>query len=197
MSAFDLPVGPGVPVLDLVVAQLFRASSYSLNSVTADFMLRRTIPITIFVDGDYEEIGTVAADLKDRAIEILASSGYILVGQWGPHEGSYLITLFGQAKEPERGSSLLEETFPELSDRFRALSEYIPEVARRGIRVFFIVGTTVIPLLAFAGALPPTVPFMVLEGIALCYDNARAIEELRSALGSGGFDRRHPGKFEL
>ena len=158
MSDFDLPVDPGVPVLDPVVAQLFRASSISLDSATADFMLRRTIPITIFVDGDYEDIGTVAADLKDRAIEILASSGYVVVGQWGQHEGSYLITLFGQGKEPERGSSLLEETFPELSDRFRALSEYIPEAARDRIRVFFIVGVSVITLLAWVGAFPPTIP---------------------------------------
>ena len=90
-----------VPILNPVVAELFRASSYSLNSETADFRLRRTIPITIFVDGDYEDIGAVAADLQDRAIEILASSGYKLVGQWGPHEGSYLITLFGQGKDPE------------------------------------------------------------------------------------------------
>ncbi len=67
-----------VPVLDSVVAQLFRASSYSLNSETADFRLRRTIPITIFVDGEYEGIGEVAANLKDRTIEILANSGYKL-----------------------------------------------------------------------------------------------------------------------
>lgn len=176
-----------VPVLDPVVAQLFRASSYSLNSETADFRLRRTIPITIFVDGEYEGIGAIAADLKDRAIKILASSGYILVGQWGPHKGSYLITLFGQGKEPETGSSLLTKTFPELIHRLRGLIETIPEAARKGIQVGFIVGTSVIGLLGFLGALPATIPVMVLEGVACCFDEVSAIEEVRRVLGLNGY----------
>jgi hypothetical protein len=187
VNDFVFPVYPDVPILSPVVAQLFRASSYSLNSETAGFRLRRTIPITIFVDGDYEHIGTVAADLKDRAIEILASSGYKLVGQWGPHEGSNLITLFGQGREPERGSSLLEETFPELSERFRALSRYIPEAARDAIRVVFIVGTQAIGLLGVVGALPATIPVIVLEGVACCFGGISAIGEVRHVLGLNGY----------
>jgi hypothetical protein len=189
-----------LPIIDIAVAQLFRASHYSLDPATSDFMLQRTVPITIYIDGNYDGLADLAAVLKDDAARIMTEFGYPQVGEWGPFEGSYLTTIFGRKEEPELGWSLLK-SLPELSERLLVLKNRIPQEAWSSIRAVMIVGTLVVHLIgagALAAALPVAVPIVVIEYVALAVEAGESIEAIRHVLRLGPiFSRGKPGKFDL
>ena len=132
-----------LPIVDNTVTQLFRASHYSLDPVTADFMLRRVVPITIYIDGDYEGLAEVADDLRNEIARIMAEDGYLQVGEWGPFYGSYLTTIFGQEEKWESGPQVLKH-LQVLSSKLLHLKDRVsPEAAKR-IRVVLVVGAFVL-----------------------------------------------------
>src|SRR3989442_6910967 len=90
MSDFELPLIEGQ------IVQLFRSSAISLDPAAADLMLRRVLPITLYVDGDYDDLTAVAESLREDIVAMLAENGYRLVGALGPITGAFLTTLFGQ-----------------------------------------------------------------------------------------------------
>jgi hypothetical protein len=42
-------------------------------------MLRRVIPITVYIDGDYEGLAEVAEDLRNEIMQIMTEFGYPFV----------------------------------------------------------------------------------------------------------------------
>src|SRR3989442_2360130 len=117
MSDFELPLIEGQ------IVQLFRSSAISLDPAAADLMLRRVLPITLYVDGDYEDLAAVAESLRDDIVAMLADNGYRLVGSWGPIAGSFLTTIFGMGDKPESG-----RTF---SEKIRAFKGYTARLHKR------------------------------------------------------------------
>jgi hypothetical protein len=192
-----------LPIIDNTVAQLFRASHYSLDPATADFMLRRVVPITIYIDGDYEGLTDVANDLRTEITRIMAEIGYPQVGEWGPFYGSHLTTIFGQGAEWESGPSVLRH-LRDLSGQLLRLKERVPPEAAAGIRIVLVVGAFVVHLAgpaAIAAVLPVTVPVVVIEYVALAVGAGESIEAIRHALELKPFGRRpfpkRAGKFEF
>jgi hypothetical protein len=188
---------PDVAV-DVVVQELFVASRYSLDPATADFMLRRTVPITIYIDGDYDGLSDLAANLKDEVAQIMEQSGFPTVG-----DGSFLSTIFGGGTVPELGASL-QKRLLELRDRLLGLKEKIPPEALEGIRVVLLVGTLVINVVtpgAVAALLPFSVPVMALELIAISVESEEVIEAVGKMLKLGPFkrvpDALLPGHFKI
>ncbi len=174
-----------------IVQELFVASRYSLDPATADFMLRRTVPITIYIDGDYDGLSDLAANLKDEVAQIMEKLGYPKVGEWGPFDGSFLSTIFGRGTVPELGRSL-QKRLLELRDRLLGLKEKIPPKALKGIRVVLLVGTLVVEIVGagtFAAALPFAVPVVVIEAIAITVHSADAVDAIRQMLNLPPFER--------
>ena len=118
-----------LPAIDSTVAQLFRASTLSLDPSTTDFALRRVIPISIYIGhdtrGKYKDSPDVADDLRNEIIGIMTDAGYPPVAEWGPFYGSYFITLFGRGEKPESGPTVqkhlrdLGARFLDLKNAFR------------------------------------------------------------------------------
>lgn len=174
------------------VAQLlFSASRYSLDPATADFILQRTVSVTIYVDGDSEDLSNVADDLKREAAQIMEESGYPQVGEFGPLYGSFFVTLFGRGNEPELGPSF-HSHLSKLGDRLHALKEKIP---RNGIRVVMVVGTTVLHVVGVFIAPPVTVPIIVIECIVIgssIVEAAHTVAEFREAMKLGEYEPPGP-----
>jgi len=170
-----------------VARLLFLASRYSLDPATADFMLCRTVPVTIYVDGDSDDLVDVADDLKREATQIMEELGYPQVGECGPLYGSFFATLFGRGNEPELGPSF-HSHISKLRDRLHALREKIPR--KDGIRVVMVVGTTVLHMVGVFMAPPVAVPIIVIECIVIGYsfvDAAQTIAEFREAMKIGEY----------
>jgi hypothetical protein len=183
----------------MAIAQLFRASQYSLDPATSDFMLQRTVPITIYIDGDYDGLADLATVLRTEAVRIMTEIGYPQIGEWGPFQGSYLTTIFGRNEKPELGWSLLENLLV-LKKRLLTLKEMIPEEARTSIRAVLIVGTFVVNLIEFgavAAALPVTVPIIVIHCVALATEAGESIKAIHDVLRLPSFFSRKPANFNL
>jgi hypothetical protein len=170
-----------LPIFDITVAQLFRASHLSLDPSTTDFALRRVIPISIYIDGDFPG---VAEDLSDEIRRIMTEAGYPPVGAWGPFYGSYFITLFGRGEKPESGLSV-QKHLKDLGSRFLGLKERIPA----GVWAVMVIGTAVIEIAGAAAvasvvsaALPVSVPVVVFEYVAHTVAATEAIEAVCHAL---------------
>lgn len=150
-----------LPVFVNTVAQLFRASQYSLDPATADFMLRRVVPVTIYIDGDDDGLTEVADVLRSDIARIMGEMGYPEVGKWGPFSGSFLTTIFGLGKDPESGWSVLRR-IQDLRDKLLLLESRVPPEVGRSIRVVIVVGAFVIHYMgagAVAAALPCHNPY--------------------------------------
>jgi hypothetical protein len=173
-----------LPTADNTVAQLFRASQYSLDPATADFMLRRVVPVTIYIDGDDDGLTNVANDLRNDIARIMGEMGYPEVGKWGPFSGSFLTTIFGQGRDPESGWSVLRR-IQDLKDKLLLLQSRVPPAAGRGIRVVMVVGAFVIHYMGYgvvAAALPVTIPIVAIEFVALAVGAGECIEAIRHLL---------------
>jgi hypothetical protein len=186
--------------IDSALAQLFQAARHSLDPVTGDFMLRRVVPITIYIDGVHEGLADVADDLREETLRILAEVGYPQVGEWGPFNGSYVTTIFGKGEQWEIGFSF-QRNLLALKSRLLHLSERIPPQVAGSIRVVMVVGTLVIHLAgpaAVAATLPVTIPIVALEYAALTVEAFESVEAIRHLLNlnlpSEGFPRKG-GKF--
>jgi hypothetical protein len=192
MTEFNLPV------VDNTVAQLFQASQYSLDPSTADFMLRRVVPITIYIDGDYEGLTEVAENLENEIVRILAEAGYTQVGAWGPFSGSHLTTIFGKGENWESGPQVLQH-LRDLGDQLRQLK--VPPEAVAGVRVVLVVGTLVIHLASLGAAaatvLSFTLPVGVIAYLALAEETVDVIEATRHVLKLKPFFLARGGKFEF
>ena len=189
-----------LPIIDTTVAQLFRASHYSLDPATADFMLRRIVPITIYVDGDYDARAELADDLRGEAVRMMTEIGYPQVGEWGPFSGSFLTTIFCQGKQPELGRSVLQHLQDLSGHLLRFLEERIPRTAMASIRVVMVVGTFVVHLVgpaAVAAALPVTVPIVVIEYVALAVEAGESFEAIRNVLHLSQFFPRRGQRTKL
>jgi hypothetical protein len=172
--------------IDTAVAQLFRASECSLDTATADFSLHRTIPITIYIDGEYEGLAEVADDLKGEIARLMADIGYPQVGEWGPSYGSYFAILFGRGSKPESGNSVLRH-LKDLSGRLLALKDRIPPGARETIRFVLVVGPYVVHVFggaaALAAVLPVAVPIAAIECVVLAAETGAVAIEMSALLG--------------
>ncbi len=187
-----------LPVVDNAIAQLFQASQYSLDQSTADFMLHRVVPITIYIDGDYEGLAEVAEYLENEIVRIMTEAGYPRVGAWGPFSGSHLTTIFGKGENWESGPQVLEH-LRDLSDQLLQLK--VPPEAAAGIRVVLVVGTWVIHL-ATLGAAAATVlsfpvPVGVIAYVALAEATVPVIPATRQVLKLKPFSFAKGGKFEF
>ena len=156
------------PVIDTVLVQLFAASRSSADPATQDFRLRRALPVSIYVEGDDDNVVfTVGEDLREQIKLLLEQTGdgYESVYEWGPFYGSYLVTIFGQSKRDELGGSFLKHSRDLVSDVL-GLTTRIPP----GVRVVLLVGSLTIHLGVAAAAAPIAVPLIVLEHIAYTID---------------------------
>jgi hypothetical protein len=147
-------------------------------------MLRRIVPVTIYVDGEYDGLAEVANDLKGEVSRIMGESGYPQVGEWGPFTGSFLSTIFCQGRVAESGQSVLQN-LQKLKSRLQILNERIPPEARVGIRVVMLVGELVVLVVgapAVAAALPVVVPVEVIDYISRVVGAAEIIESVREVL---------------
>ena len=171
------------------VEQLFRASRYSLDPTTADFMLRRVIPITLFIDyveGDVEGMFDVTEDFTAGIKETLANCGYPSIGEWGPFYGSHLITIFGKGDKPELGDPFVER-IKSMGSQMYALKNKIPPETRERIYGCLVLGGHAIVFAApvATAILPFTVPLVVFDCIASTVGAAEVIEAVRHVLRPG------------
>jgi len=181
------------PCLDNATAQLFRASQYSADPSTAGFKLRRVVPITIYIDGDYEGLAELAEVLSGEIGSMMTEKDYPQVGEWGPFEGSYLTTKFGLGTAAEYGKSFLRNSLGLGGSLLKRLQELVPPAAKGRIWCVMVIGGYVIEVIgatALAAALPVTIPPIVLEGVALAIAAPHVIEAFREALGIDQFSRK-------
>jgi hypothetical protein len=169
-----------LPTLDAVVAGLFRASELSSNARTADFRLRRTVPITIFIDG---EDGALSDDVVATVLEALESAGYPSVGEWGPFYGSYLSIRFGFGDEPELGGSFIDHLKDLSRDIGVRLKQLYDSKPVQGIVIIVIVGEIGIRIVGEAAVVATfpaaAVPILAIEYLALTTAGLDAIEKAR------------------
>ncbi len=188
-----------LPSIQRTVVQLFRSSAISLDPATADLMLRRVLPITLYVDGDYDDLTAVAESLRDDIVAMLADHGYRLVGSWGPITGSFLTTIFGLGDKHESGRTFSEK-IRALRGHTVWLHKKIPPAAIQGIRVILVVGTMVVHLAgvgAVASALPFTIPLIAIEYIANAVSIGESVEEVQHLLELPPFLPSKGGRFDL
>jgi hypothetical protein len=87
-----------------------------------------------------------------------------------------------------------------MSDRVSSLKQQIPQEALASLRVVMVVGTFVFHLVGpamVAAALPPTIPIVVIEYIALAVEARETIEAIRQVLRMTPFFSKKGGDFEL
>lgn len=185
----------GLPVAE-PLERLFRASELSFDESTAGFRLRRTLPVLIYVDGlNSDLVAQFGEAVTIRIAELLADAGYRPVGQWGPHIGSYVTTIFGKGDRKELGGKFSDH-INDLTKDVVALKDSVPP----GIRLIVVVGTLVIAVAgtgAVVTAIPAaTIPIQVLEFIGIVDGTVEAIDTTREVLGLN-FDRETPKSFKL
>ena len=191
MAEFGLPTSEQL-------AQLFRASEISLDEDTADFEMRRTFPILVYVDGpDQDQVEQFAEDFRGKIEELLRSRRYPKSGQWGPITGSDFTTIFGTGDHAELGGSLTAH----LRDICRAVIE-LKESVPPQITLIVVVGTLVLHVAGpiILSKLPvATIPIKVFEYIANIHHGVDIVEAVRAVLfPKPRFDRRGgPKAFKL
>jgi hypothetical protein len=179
-------VESGLPADDVLAARLFRASELSLDPSTASFSLRRVVPISIFIEGDSEQIDEMGRIFSQEVRRALEDAGYDEALELGPFAGSKFTMFFAKGRRPEDGDSF-KRWLEQLGVRFAAFGKTIPKEVFAGLKVVMIVGTKVIGVVgpaAVAMTLPFTIPIAVIEYIMLAGEAAEialAIHELIDA----------------
>jgi hypothetical protein len=174
-----------VVVDSLRAAQLFRLADLSLDPATANFPLRRTVAITVFTDRGGNAAHKTGVDLTKDVRRILEQYGFELTGQWGPHSGSYHITLFGTGKVEELGGSFTHRIRDMVNDVVALKKKHAR--ANAAVTALVVVGEVVTffwPAAAIVHAYPAIhIPMKVFEGIALANNLNEVPGVLRQLFG--------------
>jgi hypothetical protein len=175
---------------------LFRASELSLDAATANFSLRRVIPISIFIDGDSEKSDELGRRLSEEVKRALEDAEYDEAFEWGPFTGSWFTTIFGKGRAPEDAPAL-KRRLERLEARLKSFGKTIPEETFAGLDVVIIVGMTAIEIVGagvIATALPFTIPIVVIEHILHVAKGAEIALAIHALIEA---HRRSRGKFKF
>jgi len=176
----------GPPTADAEAARLFRASHLSFDPSTADFSLRRVVPISILVEGDPDRVSEVAEQFRKGLEGVMEEAGYPAVdGTWGPFPGSWFITIFGKGNHPETGPSFHQKV-QRIADRVLMYARTHRRELLAGIRIVILVGNLVVSIAgagAVAAVLPAMIPVQVIECVHYVAEAADVVWEICHALG--------------
>jgi len=165
--------------LSVQVSQYFQAAIYSLDAQTEAFLLRRTVPVSLYLQSDDagdDRTYELVEEFRSQVQRVFEAHGYVVLpDEWGPFWGSAFITIFGRGEREELGGTFRDH----LADMTKDLNQWVKGLPP-GVRLTVIFGSAVVGTAGMiaTGTFSPTVLFM----ISLSPNTSMILSEIEAAL---------------